>query len=148
MNTALQSLLAHAERERDAAQAALAEAEGVVDALARQAEQLADYRADYDSRHPARGGRSAPIEVLRCHLSFMQRLEQAQAQQQGQLDAARLRATQRRATLLARQTRVAAVKKLMERRDGEVQRHAQRAEQRRHDEIAQQRAWHSPVVLA
>ena len=88
MTQALQTLLEHAQRQRDEALAALQQAEAAEAQQRLQAEQLMAYQAEYDARHPARSGRAAPIELLRCHVGFMQRLHQARTQQQGQLQAA------------------------------------------------------------
>ena len=82
MSQALHTLFEHAQRARDEGLAALQQAEQLARELQLQAEQLQQYHDEYDARHPARGGRAAPIELLRCHLSFMQRLQQAQAQHQ------------------------------------------------------------------
>ena len=57
MTQSLQTLLEHAERERDEGLAALQQAGRLVQDLQAQASQLAVYRDEYDARHPARGGR-------------------------------------------------------------------------------------------
>jgi flagellar export protein FliJ len=100
------------------------------------------------ARHPARSGRSAPIELLRCHVGFMQRLHQAQTQQKGQLQAAQARVVRQKQALMAMEMRLAAVRKLVDRRSQERQRTANTLEQRRHDEAAQQRAWHTRADTA
>jgi flagellar FliJ protein len=141
MTTALQTLLEHAERQRDTARAALLQSEQATLRLQQQAEQLQAYLAEYELRDPTRGGRSAPIELLRCHIGFVQRLQQAQAQQRGQLQAAEARAARQRQALLVLETRVASVRKLLERRDHDQRRAADRVEQRHSDEAAMQRAW-------
>ncbi len=141
MTQALATLIHHAERQRDEAMAALMQAEDAARRNLEQAEQLRTYRVEYAARSPARGGRSAPIELLRCHLDFMQRLEQALAQQQLQAEAAERHAAQSRHALLELETRVASVRKLMERRSKELRCVADRADQRRNDEASQQRAW-------
>jgi flagellar FliJ protein len=141
MTQALTTLLEHAQRQRDEAMAALMQAEDAARSMAAQAEQLRTYRAEYAARSPARGGRSAPIELLRCHLDFMQRLEQALAQQQAQAAAAEHHAIALRHSLVDLETRVASVRKLMERRSQTLQSVADRQEQRRADEASQQRAW-------
>ncbi len=141
MTQSLQVLLRHAEDQRDEALGALQRAEDAVRQLQAQAEQLLAYHDEYDARHPARGGRSAPIEVLRCHVGFMQRLQQAEKHQQGLVQAAQARAQRQREALLALEMRVAAVRKLLERRGKDQKSLADRQEQRRHDEAAQQRAW-------
>lgn len=141
MSQSLQTLLEHAERARDEGQVALQQAEKAARDLQTQAQQLTAYHSEYDARHPARGGRAAPIELLRCHLGFMQRLQQAQAQQQAQLQAAQQRVTQRIQALVGLEMRVAAIRKLLERREKEQLTANQRREQRGNDEASQQRAW-------
>jgi flagellar FliJ protein len=141
MTQALHTLFEHAQRARDEGLAALQQAEQIARDLQAQAEQLQQYHDEYDARHPARGGRAAPIELLRCHLSFMQRLQQAQAQQQAQLHSARQRVAQRAQALVGLEMRVAAIRKLLDRREKEQATAAQRQEQRSNDEASQQRAW-------
>lgn len=141
MSQSLQTLLEHAERARDEGQAALQQAEKAARDLQTQAQQLMEYHNEYDARHPARNGRAAPIELLRCHLGFMQRLQQAQALQQAQLQAARQKVTQRIQALVGLEMRVAAIRKLLERREKEELTATQRREQRGNDEASQQRAW-------
>jgi flagellar FliJ protein len=148
MTQALHTLLEHAQRQRDEAQAALQQAESAEVHMRLQAEQLLAYQGEYDARHPARSGRAAPIELLRCQVGFMQRLHQAQTQQQGQLQAAQARVARQKQALLALEMRLAAVRKLVDRRGQERQRAANSLEQRRHDEAAQQRAWHTRAEAA
>ena len=137
MTAALQTLLEQAERERDDALASLLQAESAARRLHVQADQLRDYRDDYRTRHPALGGRSAGIEALRCHQDFMQRLDQALQQQDGLLDAHQARCALLRTQLVERETRVASVRKLLERRGQAARVQADRLEQRRNDETAQ-----------
>ena len=138
MTAALHTLFEHAQTQRDQGLMALQQAEAEAQRLQQQAEQLLAYRDDYRRRHPAQDGRSASIELLRCHQGFMERLDQALAQQQAQVQAAQARAVTRRSELVALETRVAAVRKLQERRGAERQRHADRLDQRRSDEAAAQ----------
>ena len=138
MTTALHTLLDHAERQRNEALALLMQAEEAARRLQQQALQLTAYRDEYRQRQPGLGGRSVSIELLRSHHEFMQRLEQALLQQQGQMSAAEERLTLRRAELLGLETRVASVRKLMERRSGEERRRVSRQEQRITDDTAQQ----------
>ncbi len=145
MTQALQSLLEHAERERDDSLAATRRAESTSQQLRQQLEQLQAYRADYVSRSPGHGGRAAPIELLHCHQAFMQRLDQALAQQAGLLQSADVQLMHQRQLLLARETRVAAVRKLVERRAHDHQRVHARREQNRSDEATAQRHWHDSV---
>lgn len=142
MTHSLHTLLEHAERERDDAMAALLQAEEAGRRLRQQMEQLQTYHAEYAARSPAQGGRAAPIDQLRGHHAFMQRLDQALAQQQGLLQGADHHVLQARQLLLSRETRVASVRKLAERRALEQQRATDRREQKRSDESATQRHWH------
>ena len=139
MDRSLHTVLQHAERQRDEAQAALREAEGVIQRLQSQADQLQAYRAETNARHPAQGGRTATIELLRYHQAFMQRLEQAVAQQQAQMVLAQSRSAARRTQLLALETRVASVKKLIERRDAQDRQREAQQEQRRQDDASGRR---------
>lgn len=136
MTAALQTLLQHAERQRDEALGLLARAEDLAVRMNAQTQQLLAYRDDYRQRHPALGGRSASIELLRCHQGFMQRLDQAITQQRQQQRLADNGVVQQRAALLELQTRAAAVKKLIERRGQEERQREARLDQRRSDEAA------------
>ncbi|MBL8346815.1 MAG: flagellar export protein FliJ, partial [Rubrivivax sp.] len=128
-SSALRTLLEQAETERDAALARMLQADEAARQARAQAEQLRAYREDYRQRSPALNGRSASIELVRCHHGFMQRLDQAIEQQRGQLARLEQQATEQREGLMEREVRVASVKKLLERRVQEAQRHAARVEQ-------------------
>ncbi|MBA4175215.1 MAG: flagellar export protein FliJ [Leptothrix sp. (in: Bacteria)] len=137
MTTALNTLLEHAERQRDETLIALLQTEALLRSLAMQAEQLLAYRDEYRQRNPALGGRSAGIEALRCHQDFVQRLDQAMQQQAGQVQGAEARCAVLRGELMAQELRVASVRKLMDRRGQQARVHADRMEQRRSDDAAQ-----------
>jgi flagellar FliJ protein len=137
----LQLLLERAEAERDAVQARLRRAAETLRRHSAQASQLLAYRAEYRGRAPATGERAAAIALVLCHRDFMQRLDQAIAQQQGLLEQAERDAALLRGALVAQETRVAAVRKLIERRTLEARRQASRTEQRRSDEAAQRAVW-------
>jgi flagellar FliJ protein len=140
MPTALNTLLDHAERQRDALLGEIARIEAQLRHLQAQRQQLLAYRDDYRQRGPAQGGRSASIEMLRCHQAFMLRLQQAVDQQQQQLQGAEELLARLRDALLPLEQRVASVAKLMGRR-GEASRLAsERREQRQADDASQQRA--------
>ncbi len=141
MTQPLQTLIDQAERERDAAQAAVLQADEQTRRLQAQQQQLQDYQADYASRAPALGGHSATIAQLRAHHAFMQRLQQALAQQQAVVAQARQQLLTRRDSLLACEIKLASVRKLAERRVQEDQRQSARHEQKRSDEAAAQRHW-------
>ena len=141
MSQSLQVLLQHAESQRDEAMAALLRAEAASRRLRRQWDQLCAYRAEYAARAPAQGGQVTTIERLRSHHVFMQRLDQALAQQQGLLASSDAQVAQSRALLLQRETRVASVRKLQQRRLLEEQQKTARREQTRSDEATLQRNW-------
>jgi len=139
MTQSLQALLSHAERLRDESLAQLALADDAVRQLQQQTEQLHAYRDEYRQRHPAQGGRSTSIELLRVHQGFMTRLDQALTQMQGQLAQAEGRVSGVRQTLLAQEMRVASVKKLLERRHMQHATASARQEQRHADDAAMRR---------
>ena len=148
MNQPLQTLIQHAEQERDAAMATLLQADESSRRMRQQWQQLQAYHADYAARAPGLGGCAAPIDALRSHHAFMQRLDQALTQQQGLLQAADQRAAQQRQALLRLETRLASVLKLCERREQEAQRSAERLDERRRDESAMQRHWRDSNAAA
>jgi flagellar protein FliJ len=142
MTQALQSLLELAERDRDEAMALLLRSEEAHRRLRQQQEQLSGYRADYEARAPGLDGRAAPIDMLRHHQVFMQRLQQALTQQEAQLQTAQAQVLRSRQQLLHCETRVASVRKLIQRRAQERQRQESRLDQNRSDEATAQRRWH------
>jgi flagellar FliJ protein len=141
MTQALNALLEHAERQRDEALARLMQAEESSRRLRNQWEQLRAYRADYEARAPGMGAQAAPIELLRCHQGFVQRLDQALTQQSALIHSADEQLALKRQMLLERETHVASVRKLVERRLQDHQRTTARLEQKRSDEAATQRRW-------
>lgn len=134
----LQTLLQRAEAERDNALAVLRQAEAQLRAAEAQAEQLRNYRSEYDQRWTLRfrqaGGGSR--ELLQHHQNFGLRLDEAITHQNGSTAQLVQRAERARAVLLQREQRVAGVRKLIERRQQELGRMAQRREQRAEDEMA------------
>ena len=110
MNTSLHTLLAHAERQRDKALASLLRADEAAQHMRAQTEQLLTYRDEYRQRSPTQSGRVTSIELLRCHQSFMHRLEMALTQQQTHQQAAERAALRLRQTLVALELRVASVR--------------------------------------
>lgn len=139
----LQTLLQRAEAERDTALAALRQVEALVQQAELQARQLSDYRSDYDQRWTTRFRTSGTTELLHCHRGFGQRLDQAIGHQQLNTQHLGNRLRQARAVLLAREQRVAAVRKLLERRQAELQKITARRDQRATDEAAQRAAGRS-----
>ena len=141
MTSTLHTLLDHAERQRDASLAAVQRAEQAARQQRQQAEQLQQYREEYRLRSPVHNGRSAPIEALRGHQAFMDRLQQALGQQLVQVAAADTAVARQRGVLLALEVRLASVQKLLQRRQQEQARDADRREQNRSDEAAAQQLW-------
>lgn len=141
MTQALNALLEHAERQRDEALARLVQAEESSRRLRNQWEQLKVYRADYEARAPGMGAQAAPIELVRCHQGFVQRLDQALTQQSALMQGADEQLALKRQMLLERETHVASVRKLVERRMQDHQRTTARLEQKRSDDANTQRRW-------
>lgn len=138
-NASLTTLLEQAEADRDAALQVLRQCEAAAASAAAQAEQLLAYRGQYQQRWSTQFRHTGTVELLQCYQGFGQRLEVAinhQAQVQAQTQA---RAENARRELLAREQRVAAVRKLIERRQAEQLRVAERREQRATDEAAARR---------
>lgn len=144
----LQTLLQQAEKERDTAIAVLRQAEQLVERAEAQARQLHDYRSDYDARWTDRFRQSGTPELLHCHRGFGDRLDQAIRYQQHDAQNLGNRVQQARAVLLAREQRVAAVRKLIARRQADLVRLAERRDQRATDEAAQRAALARPHPLA
>jgi flagellar FliJ protein len=145
----LATLLEQAETERNAALAAFNQTRARRDAARAQAAQLAQYRADYQSRWQAQFQRGAALDIVRCYQQFNERLELALVQQDHALavcEAALVRAND---TLAAHELRVASVRKLIERRAAEERRSAERREQKATDEhamrLARQRRAARPI---
>ncbi|WP_234413880.1 flagellar export protein FliJ [Ideonella sp. A 288] len=132
----LNTLLQHATHERDTALAALQQAEAAAEAARRQAEQLLGYRVEYRERWGSHFRGSGTIELLHCYQGFAGRLDQAIGQQDQAVKNAEARVERARALCVAREQRVAAVRKLIERRRAELDRAAGRREQRQLDEAA------------
>ena len=79
-------------------------------ARAARAEQLADYRGEYLQRWNEQFGRGGFIEIVHCYQSFVQRLDEAVAQQHRQIEAHRAPAgAQLRQALVAAELRAASV---------------------------------------
>jgi flagellar FliJ protein len=134
---ALNLLLERATQERDRVAVELRRGEEVALHVRRQGQQLADYRGEYLQRWGSQFGRGGAIEIVHCYQSFMQRLDEALEQQQRHIDAAELGVAAVRQALLQAETRVASIKKLIERRQAEQQRVQDRRDQRQTDETAQ-----------
>jgi len=136
---ALSVLIDKVSSERDDAQLELQRAQSALVAAEQQLVALGAYGRDYAQRYA--GAKSSSIDLLRCYHGFMDRLDQAKAMQQRACEQATLRVERSRAELLALELRVASVKKLVERRDAEKARAADRRDQMNTDEQASRLAW-------
>ena len=134
-------LLAQAERERDEALAEQFRTEAARRAAVSQAEQLVAYRRDYERRWSAEFCRDGKIELIRCYQGFMQRLTQAVEQQERVAAHAAAHAERAEAIVRGLEVRVAALKKLVERRLREREVAAARREQKESDDRAVRAAW-------
>ncbi|MBK7718841.1 MAG: flagellar FliJ family protein [Giesbergeria sp.] len=125
-----------AERQRDAARHSLHDAQAGALAAQEQMAQLETYAAETDARWGMRAGASLAPEVLFHHRHFMGRLEHAmQLQSRVLADHAQRVAGSERA-LIAAQVRLATLKKLVAKRQRELELVQQRREQKQTDERA------------
>lgn len=139
---ALQSLLAHAERERNGAMSEAKRIEMEHRHAQRQAEQLLAYRCDYEQRwnrsFAADGG---GIAIVQCYQGFMDRLGAAIDAQQRVVAMTAQRLAGAQAHWQQQEIRVASVRKLIERREAEARGDEARREQKQQDEHATRSAW-------
>jgi flagellar FliJ protein len=145
----LQVLLEHEQRLRDQALAVLRQAQARLAQAQAQAEQLGSYRGEYQQRWSAqfsRGGTDTAL--LGCYQSFAERLHQAVDQQQQVRQLAHTQVERARQALQAQELRVAAVGKLIERRQAQARQAEARRDQKRNDEAASRAAasgaWNHP----
>jgi flagellar FliJ protein len=137
-NSTLELLLEREQSELDAAALALHQAESHLARVEAQVAQFQTYRAEYVGRWQAefqqqQGG----AEILHCYRGFSRRLDEALNQLATQQMQAQATARRRRAVLLETQTRVAAIRKLIERRREAQALLEQRREQKHTDDFAQ-----------
>lgn len=131
-------LLEQAEAQRNAALAAFNQARSRRDGARDQARDLEAYRNDYQQRWNQQfQSRGAGLDILRCYQAFADRLELALAQQAHAIEVCEQTLLRANDTLAAHELRVASVRKLIERREDEARRGAERREQRASDEMAQ-----------
>lgn len=133
----LETLLQHAQRERDEALGAHARALDAERAAAAQAEQLLAYRGSYELRWREQfGGSGASAPVLSHYQSFGARLTQAIEQQQQLLRQLRTQREAIEAALAERERKLASTARLIERRRADEARTATRNERKLDDELA------------
>lgn len=134
-------LLGEAERERDGALADCQRAQTAHQAAQTQAEQLRGYRREYEQRWGSQFAQEGKIELVRCYQGFVDRLTQAVEQQEHVQRHAAAALERERAALRELEMRVAAVRKLIERRVHEQRAVDDRHEQKQTDELAARSAW-------
>ncbi len=139
----LQLLIERATQQRDQAQTQLRQAEEQAARAQAQSAQLRSYRDDYQTRWSLQFHQGATMEILMCYRSFMQRLDQAVSLQSRQAESAAARQAQARVDLIESERRVAAVRKLLQRRLAEQAQTQRRREQKHSDELAQRLHWHT-----
>ncbi len=144
---ALQTVLEHALAERDQATAQMYLLLENSRRLMSQKEQLHSYREEYRARWTQQFRLSAAIEVVQSYQAFVARLDHALEQLTQQLGAADAKAQQARELLLARETRVASVRKLLGRRAVEQAHVAATREQKHSDERASLARWHAAPAM-
>lgn len=133
----LAALLEQAEAQRNAALAAFNQVRARRDAARQQALELDAYRADYQQRWNQQfQARGTSLDIVRCYRQFADRLDLAITQQALAIDVAEQALLRANDTLAAHELRVASVRKLIERREDEARRGAERREQRASDELA------------
>lgn len=137
----LMALLEQTEQERDAALTLQQRAHADHQAAMAQAEQLVQYRREYEQRWGERFATAGHIELVHSYHGFMTRLTQAVEHQQRVVAAAGATLERARAALVEQEMRVASVGKLIERRVQEMQRQSAQREQRQLDELAARAAW-------
>ena len=133
----LKTVLGRAEADRDSAAALLRQAEQVAQQASAQGRDLRDYQQDFDQRWVAHFRSAGSTALLHCRQGFGQRLDQAITVQTANTRHLDQRLLQARALLLAREQRVAAVQKLIQRRQTELQKVSAQRDQRNTDDAAQ-----------
>lgn len=134
--TALHLLLENAEQTRDAAAQALHAANLRAQAARVQHGELNGYRSDYQQRWTSSFSRATTMDIVGCYQDFGNRLNHAIASQGQVASQADQRQLQALEVLRQAEVRVAALRQLIQRRQAEAQRLAQRQDQRATDEFA------------
>lgn len=135
------NLLAHAERERDAALSTMRRFQIEQRNARAQAEQLEGYRRDYEQRWSREFSHSGTMSIVQCYQGFVTRLGQAIEQQTqiAQLSAQRLANAE--AVWREAELRVASISKLIDRRNLMLRDQENRREQKQLDDQATRIAW-------
>ena len=138
---ALLTLLVQCEGERDSVQAELLRVSALHQSAQAQSDQLLTYRRDYEARWTLQFQSASSITLVQCYLGFMQRLNLAVEQQQHVATQTALHVERARSDLVAKELRVATVRKLLERRGNEDRVAQARKDQKISDEFAARSAW-------
>jgi len=142
----LHTLLEREERDRDDALLDCHRADGQLARARGQAEHLARHRSETIARWNERSRLQSSVEMLHTYRGFMQRLDQALAHQESMVERLQEQLERARAALMAAETRVAAVRKLIERRASAERTAARRRDDKRADEAAQRANWQAGRV--
>ena len=137
----LMSLLVQTEKERDQALQEHQRLEAAFQAAQTQADQLVNYRRDYEQRWTAQFSKEGAMPLVNCYQNFNERLTQAVEYQRNAVQQAQSKAEKGRALWMEQEIRVASVRKLIERRVHEIQLSADRREQKTSDEFASRVSW-------
>lgn len=137
----LNTLLEREKEKRDAALAEWRAACAQAQAAREQADSLVAYRGEYRQRWAAQFAQRAPIEILHCYQGFVERLEQAIGAQQAVAEQTSTRVQAAQLRLRHRETKVATVQRLIERRAQAAALRETRREQKTLDESAQRLVW-------
>jgi flagellar protein FliJ len=132
----LSAVLSQSEEARDEALAEFEKARQSLDGARAQLQSLHDFRQQYQTRWQSQFSRSGGVEIMRCYNEFMDRMSEAEAEQQRRVEHCKVTLERCRLHLMERERRVAAVSTLMDRRAREVQRAENRKDQKATDEIA------------
>jgi flagellar FliJ protein len=127
-----------AERKRDAVMQQLAQSHQRVRSALDQLEQLQSYAGDTDGRWIRNGAAGLSGELLRHHHQFSERLQHAIGMQEGVIANLRRGADQVQRQLLAAESYLAGLQRVLAQRRAEGERRAQRREQAEMDEMAAQ----------
>ena len=137
----LQALLAQTERERDAALSDQQRAVAADAAARQQADQLREYRREYEQRWQREFAQAGRMELVHCYQAFMERLTQAVESQTRIISEAGAVVERTSNVLRDHEMRCASVRKLIERRLQERRNDGERQAQRQLDELSSRAAW-------
>jgi flagellar protein FliJ len=137
----LYTVLEVEQAQRDAAQTLLRQAEAELAQARAKAGHLGQHRLQTVERWQAQASANAGAEMLHTYRSFMQRLDQALAQQELQLERCAQQVERAREALIAAEVKVAAVQKLIDRRAKEEAQRQGRREQKAADALALRRGF-------